>query len=643
MIRHLVIAALLAGTAACSNAPASAGSAHERGRAALAVGDPRTARVEFLNAIKADPNNAKLRLLQAETFLALGDGIAAQAEVERARQLGARHADTAHLLAHALLIRGDHARAAQEAAAAAPAHAAYAARIRGAALMERGDNEGAAAAFRQAIAAGAGDHRNWVSLARFRRWNGDLAGAIAAADKAMALKADNAEALTLRGELTRSQFGLRAALPWFDRALAIDPENKLALLERAATHGDIGNMRAMIADTRAALAVSPANPRAYFLQAMLAARGGDFELARSLHQRTLGAFDDQPSGMLLLGAIEYQTGSAGQAVLRLNRLVRMQPGNAKARKLLAAAHWRLGDAAATAATLGPLADRPDADSYTLALMGRALTKQRDAAAGRYLARAARPEHRTATAIASSPITDEDLGRLRAAAGRARPGDPQPQIRLIAGLLSRGDGAEALQLARRLQSANPGVPDVHMLVGDALGTRGDFAGAAQQYRKAANLAFTEPVAMRLIEALGRSGDRAGASQVLQLFLDQNPRSVPARLLAGHLYLQARDWPSAIRTYEGLRQRLGDRDAVMLNNLAWAYSESGDHARALPLARKAWMLEKSNPATADTLGWILLKSGGNKAEALMLLQRAARAAPRDPEIAKHLKAARQAKGV
>ena len=37
---------------------------------------------------------------------------------------------------------------------------------------------------------------------------------------------------------------------------------------------------------------------------------------------------------------------------------------------------------------------------------------------------------------------------------------------------------------------------------------------------------------------------------------------------------KDWPEAIRIYESLRLRLGDNDATVLNNLAWAYSESGD---------------------------------------------------------------------
>jgi tetratricopeptide (TPR) repeat protein len=505
-------------------------------------------------------------------------------------------------------------------------------------MMALGDGAAAQAAFEQAKAAAPGDHRVWTAFARFRRDNGDIQGALKSADKAVGLKPNDVEALTLRGELTRSQYGLRAALPWFERALEVDPNNEIALLERAATFGDIGQMEAMLADTRKVLSLSSSNPRAFYLQAMLAARAGNFGLAQSLYQRTNGTLDGQPATMLLASAIDYQTGNVQQAITRLVKLVEMQPGNRKARRLLAASQWRLGDAAATVQTLRPIADLDDADLYTLTLMGRALASQGASdRAAIYLARAAQPQQRSVSALSSGPVSAERLAELRYAA-RTDPGNAGPQVRLIGALLSSGLGDEALARARALQAANPGVPDAHVLVGDALGMRGDFAGAAEHYRKAANLAFTEPTAMRMIEALERSGQAAAAAHVLQLFLEQNPRSVPAQLLAANAYLRARNWPAAIQAYEGLRRRLGDRDSAMLNNLAWAYSERGDFERAIPLARRAWALDKSNPATADTLGWLLVKSG-RKAEGLVLLERAARGSPTDADIRRHLSAARR----
>jgi tetratricopeptide (TPR) repeat protein len=638
----LLAAALLLGAAACSNAPAggtgSPAGAYARGMAALDKGEARTARVEFMNAIKAEPNNGRIRIAQARTYLMLGDGVAAEAELTRARQSGVALADTHHLMAHALLLQNQPQRALEEASKTPAAHAAYGARMRGRAQMALGEKEAATVAFNEALAAGEADSAVWTDLARFRRATGELAGALEAADRAVALNARDVEAITIRGELTRSQYGLAAALPWFDRALEIDPQNIVAMIERAATLGDLGRMRDMLAQSRKILSVSPGNPMAFYLQAMLAARARKFDLARSLYQRTNGVLDTTPAGMLLASAIEFETGAAEQAITRLDKLVAMQPDNRKARRLLAAAQWRRGDTAGTIRTLRPIADLPDADAYVLTLMGKALEKQGEAqAASVYLARAAQPQSRS-PALLAQPVDDTRLAAMRQAAD-SRPGDAGLQVQLVRALLAKGLGAEALTRARRLQAANPGAPDAHVLVGDALGTQGNFKGAVEEYRKAANISFTEPVAMRLIEALRGSGNTAGAARVLQLYLTQNPQNVPAQLLAANSFLQAGRWDGAIAIYERLRRRIGDRDSTLLNNLAWAYSEKGDYARAIPLAQRAWELDKENPSTTDTLGWLLYKSGRDKARGMALIEQAARGAPSDAQIRSHLEAAKQ----
>lgn len=629
-------AALLA-LAACSNATGGPAGAYQRGLTALDAGRPRTARIELLNAIKAEPNNGAIRLAQARTYIALGDGIAAEAEINRARQLGVPVADTRHLMAHALLIQDKPDRALMEAVQAAPEHSIYAARMRGRASLQLGDLAAAGAAFDEAVAGGGDQAKVWTDIARFRRAGGELAGAVQAADRAVRLDASDVEALSLRGELTRGQYGLAAALPWFDRALQIDPDHVPTLLERAATLGDLGRMRAMLADTRKALTLSPGNPVAFYLQAMLAARARKFELAQSLYARTKGALDDKPAGMLLAGIIALETGNSALAIDRLGRLVALQPDNRKARRLLGAAQWRRGDAAGAIATLRPLADLPDADAYVLSLVGQALQKQgKGGAASVYLARAAQPQG--GNALLGGPVDAVRLSAMRAAADRS-PNDASLLIPLIRALLATGLGAEALDKSRQLQARNPGAPDAHLLVGDALGMHGDFAGAAREYRRAANIAFSESAAMRLIEALRRSGNGKGAAQVLDLFLQQNPQNMAAQTLAANSYLQAGQWDNAILLYERLRRRVGNRDATLLNNLAWAYSETGAYDRAIPLATAAWNLDRGNPSTADTLGWLLLKSGKDKARGLVLLEQAARGAPTDAEIRAHLEAARR----
>jgi tetratricopeptide (TPR) repeat protein len=623
----------LALLAACAGAR---GTAYERGLAAFNSGDVRTARVEFLNALQADPNDRAARVMQARVHLALGDGVAAESEILRARQAGVPAAQVAHLLAHARLLQNDPRGALVAAAGADPRHEAYAMRMRGRAYGALGEGDSAMAAFNRALAVAPDDGAVWTDVARFRRTNGDVAGALEAIDRAVAARPRDAEALVLRGELTRGQYGLAAALPWFDRALEVDPGNVPALLERAITYGDIGRASDMLDDVRQVHTLTGGHPTAYYLQSVLAARARNFNLARLLYNRTRGAFDDTPAGRLLSSAIDFETGNEEQAARRLASLVADQPGNRRARRLLAAAQFRTGDAAAAVATLRPIADLPDADSYSLALIGRALARLGDnEGAARYLARAARPQPGAMAAL--DPLGEGEFAAVRRAAEEA-PGNGPAQVRLISALLARGMGDEALARARQLQRVSPGAPEVHILVGDALGVRGDFAGAADQYRRAANLAFSEPVAIRLIEALRRSNQMDAADNVLRLFVQQNPRSVPALVLLAGREMQAQNWPQAIAIYEGLRQRLGNNDATLLNNLAWAYSESGDVERAVPLARRAWTLDQDNPATADTLGWLLFKSG-RRAEGLALLEQAARGAPSDAEIRQRLERARR----
>ena len=89
----------------------------------------------------------------------------------------------------------------------------------------------------------------------------------------------------------------------------------------------------------------------------------------------------------------------------------------------------------------------------------------------------------------------------------------------------------------------------------------------------------------------------------------------------------------------RRRIGNNDATILNNLAWAYAETGDFERALPYARRAWALDRDNPATADTLGWILYRGGSDPIRGLALMEQAARGAPSDAAIRRRLEQARR----
>lgn len=618
----------------------AARAALTRGVAALGAGDARTARIELLNAIKADPDWVEPRVAQARAMLALNDGAGAQAELERARALRMAPAQTRAMMAHALLLQGDAAGAVREATASdVPAgDAAYAVRMTGKAYLALGDISSATLAFNQVMALAPRDSAVWADVGRFRFAIGDLAGAIAAVDKAVALDQRNADAVNFRAVLIRDQYGLRAALPWFERALEIEPNFVPALVEYAATLCDLGEAQAMLSLTRRVIALDARNPRPFFMQAVMAARAGQYDLARGMLRRTGGALDMQPAAMLLNGVLQLESGNAGLAVQQFERLLRIQPFNLRARALLGRAYMVSGDAIAAAQALAPLVERPDADSYDLTLAARAQEQLGNRAlASTLLARAASPVRGDASVFAGAGNP-----QMLARAANADPASPAAVIPMVRALLETGQVDAAIARAQTLRDANPGAPDAHILLGDALSVSGQHRAAAAAYERAANIRFSENTVLRIVSAWRRAGEPVKATVALNLYLDQNPGSVAANRLAANAHMEAENWTDALAILESLRSRMGNNDVMLLSDLAWAYLGRGNADRALAFAKAAYKLQPASPVATDIYGWTLFKARGSTRASIDLLEKAVAMAPRHPLLQLHLGQAYAAAG-
>ncbi|MBP2277516.1 MULTISPECIES: tetratricopeptide repeat protein [Sphingomonas] len=620
--------------AAAATGPAHADAATARTELALSArllkaGNYSAARSHAQAAIKADPSWGLAHAMLARSFLAIGDGVAAEGELGRARDNGFDPARAHQLYAHAWLLQGDANRALAEAAKAGAPYAGYAIRIGARALAAQGDVAGAQAALGTVLADAPKDSFAWSDLGRIKYQAGDIAGAIEAAQRAVDLDANNVEAITLRGELVRGQYGLVAALPWFEKALGHDAYYHPALIEYAATLGDVGRYTDMLAATRKALAARPDSPQALYLQAVLAARAGKDDLARTLLARTGGHLDAMPGARLLSGTLAYKAGAYQQAIDDWRVLVGQQPTNITARRLLGTALLRSGDPQGALEVLRPVALRADADSYTLALVARAFeqTGERDWAA-KYLDRSAMP-----SAVGSAPFgIDDGLSALSDAASTA-PAEPVAQLALIRGLIEAGDGGAALAKAQALVRLTPGAPPAYLALGDTLMAVNRYGDAADAYRHAADLRFDEPTLLRVVDALEHANRRAEAGKVLALFASQNPQNITARRLIGHWQIAAQDWDAAIDTLEDLRGRIGDRDAALLAELSYAYTGAGDADTGMVYGKAAYALAPMNPATSDAYGWALYQQG-KSVPALQLLEKAASIAPGRADLRWHL---------
>ncbi len=278
----------------------------------------------------------------------------------------------------------------------------------------------------------------------------DVRALLAKGDVEGALKLDpkNPDALVYAGNLVRDRYGLLPALPWYDRALQIKPDHLDVLFEKAATLGDAGRSDEMLGVTRKLLALSKNNAQACYLQAILAARAGKWDLARMILYRA-GDRMDRIAGMNLMRAmVLMQAGANDGAIAQLRPILNDRPDNAKARRLLGLALMRAGSAADAIDALRPLAER--GDGYALTLTGRAFEALGNrAAAAEALDRASR--------AGAGVLSGEQLAGLDKFLS-ANPGNPAAQRAAADRALSRGEWEAAAaiydSLGTRLGNRDP---------------------------------------------------------------------------------------------------------------------------------------------------------------------------------------------
>ncbi|HEV7233496.1 MAG TPA: tetratricopeptide repeat protein [Sphingorhabdus sp.] len=584
---------------------AQAANAFAEAQAHRKSGDLRAARVALLNAAKTDPESRQVPIAQAEVSLALFDASAAQAALERALALGVPKSQIAHLLGQAYWMQGELGDA-EEALldpAILAANRGYAMRILGRVQMDKGDTIAAQTSFGEAIRIAPDDSRNWTDLARLRFVLADQRGAIEAVDRALKLNANDVRALEFRGVLMRSQYGVVAALPWFERGLQITPTDVPLLEEYALTLGEAGRYRDMLQQARKIISLDRGNARAFYMQAVLAARAGDYALAKRILPRAGTDFNELPGPMLLDAILEYELGNFNRAVDKLQTLLAQQPYNRRVRSLLAQAMYRAGEPLNALDTIREIAARPDADSYSLMLAARAFeaSDQPD--------RATDPLNDAAIAtVRPAQALPEPSSLIGAAdAARREPNNARVILPYIRLLLASGNSDAALAEALRLQNASPGVADAHMIVGDVENGRGNLPGAVAAYARAREIAFTEPVMLRLVDALARSGEQKAADDALTAYLAFNPANLTALRLAGYRNLDAGQWRHAIALLERVRARMGYNDSLLLANLARAYAGAGQVDKAEEYAAIAYRVAPMNQMVVRTYAEVLKKSG------------------------------------
>ena len=486
MKRAIILPALLA-LAACSVSPEESLS---KAQQAFASHDYPAARLHLEALLAQRPGDGPALLLQARTLLSLGDGHAAQAVLDRLGTSGAAPPDLAEMRAEAALLRGAGEAVLRELDGRRTPEAE---RLRGMLALTEGKLAEAASHFEAGAKLG-GNARLFADHARLALVSGDSDAADALLAKARTLAPDGIDTLLVSGELALRRGDLKAALASYSRAAERYPASLPAMTGKAAVLGDLGRSKEMRAVLDKAAAFAPRDPAVVYLRAKAAVDAKDWAGVRAAVQPEESNLPALHPARILYAEALLRLGQHELAIAQVQPIVRAQPGNTLAVRVLAEAQLAGGDARAAMATLGPLVARPEARHEELALMAKAakIIGSADAAAWQRRAESpALPALASDLAAADSAIARKDWASAIAAYDRVLASgagenplvlNNQAYAQMMVGNLSIA--GTLAQRALRLAPDNPSILDT---AGWVSFKSGDIANAKRLLRMAAQKA------------------------------------------------------------------------------------------------------------------------------------------------------------
>ena len=520
-----------------------------RARAEVAKADSASARIKLKNLIQAHPKSGEARYLLGARLLADGDAAAAVIELQRALDLKHPAAAVLPTLAEALVHSGQAQRAILLAADTVLPEADAQARLLASvaqALAVQGDLPGANAAVLRALAAAPSSAPALLIKARLAALDGDMAGALATLDQLLAAHPSHPEAWALKGDfLLRQPDGRKPALAAYQKALQIKPDQVYAMSALVALHmaqGDLGAAQKQFAVLKKA---APKQLNTGFLEAHLAHAGGNHARAREIFQALLRVLPENVNVLLSAGENELKLNAPVAAEALFAKAGALAPRNPLARRLLAQAQIRLGQAARALVTLAPLLDAPDTSADVLALAAQARlvngqAKEADALYAR-LAKLKPTDPQLRTLIASARFGQIDDNTVFSELQSIASDDPgsSADLALISAHLRRGQLDAALAALATLQRKRPTDAMPLHLRGQVLVMKQDTAGARQSFEAALALDAAYFPSIAALAALDlRDGQPGVAQQRFDTLLKIQPKNAVAMLALAELLSRQR---------------------------------------------------------------------------------------------------------
>jgi tetratricopeptide (TPR) repeat protein len=519
--------------------------------------------------------------------------------------------------------------------------------------VARGDSAAADALVERATREKPDDPRVFLVLANYRARSGDRVGALQAAEQAVAIDPKRSESQLRKAEILvelgwrkEREGGVEEGAAIVADVLSREPANADALFVDAKIKITRNQMPEAIAAVRTALEARPDWAEARYVLGTALAAQKEYQTARTELARAVDLDPSLAEAIQVLAQVHHQLGEHEYAVEVGRRYLKLRPGDAKTRLLVAQSLVRLeklDDAVAELQSL-PTEQRNAEVDYAL---GRIALTRADQAL-----RASRAEKiSTGERNRLTSVVLEQRARAREqllAADRAMPNQPDVLENLLdlarvekafaleredAGLAAAADErlGEAMRHIEAAASASPQDAKLQQIVGVVRVMQNRLEDAEAAFRKSIELDASDREGYeRLARFYAGTGQTQKTIEIYEKAIEVRPQDAGFQHYLGMLYELNGDRPRAIERYEEA-VRLQPDLAEAKNNLAYIYADSGQNLdRALDLAQDAKALLPDNPSVADTLGWVLFKRGVPAAAITYLKEAEAKTRPEDASI-------------
>ena len=511
--------------------------------------------------------------------------------------------------------------------------------------LRRGEFAEAGKRLEKAASLAAGEPAIFLELAASRMGAGDARGAQEALRKAAELDTRTARPDTL---LVLSLIRAKQ----YDQAMAVvdglareRPRDPLVPNLRGsilAARDDRAGARAAF---EAAFGLEPGYPPAGYNLARLDLLERNLTGARDRYQTILKHHPKETRAWIGLAHVAEQSGDQAENLKQLRQAKAADPKDPLPRRLLIQFWMVRKDYTQAQAEAREAVDAGAGDAFLEAVGQAQLARHDNAGALMSFAqwlKTSPDEPRSYMGLAQAQMAARDAASALATLDKLlarKPGLPEGQLLRAVVLAQSGRTEEALRQARDLQARQPAMAAAYATEADILFSQGRRPEAGRLYEKAARLSGRGEWLIRASQVLREAGKHQESEALLRDWLRGHPGNMPATQQLAHDLKEDGRGAEAESLLADLARR-NPGNVAALNNLAWLQGELKRPA-ALATAEQAYRLAPDNPATLDTLGWIMVNAGQSR-RGLELLEQALGKAPNMPEIRWHYAAGLAAAG-